>query len=85
MSFSDSNIMIISFFFFKKETRRRRIAGARAAGREGGIIETGKPGERASEIWLEEKRKAGGGFLGVGACRRVRTAATVKLPGKADK
>ena len=48
MSFSDSNIMIISFFFFKKETRRRRIMGARAAGREGGIIETGKPGERAS-------------------------------------
>ena len=34
VSFSDSNIMIISFFFFKKETRRRRIAGARAAGRE---------------------------------------------------
>ena len=48
MSFSDSNIMIISFFFFKKETRRRRIMGARAAGREGGTIETGKPGERAS-------------------------------------
>lgn len=41
--------------------------GARAAGREGGIIETGKPGGRASEIWLEEKRKAASGFLGVGA------------------
>ncbi len=44
--------------------------GARAAGREGGIIETGKPGGRASEIWLEEKRKAASGFLGVGAYRR---------------
>ena len=44
--------------------------GARAAGREGGIIETGKPGGRASEIWLEEKRPAASGFLGVGAYRR---------------
>ena len=56
--------------------------GARAAGREGGIIETGKPGERASEIWLEGKRKAASGFLGVGACRRGRAVATVKRPGK---
>ena len=34
VSFSDSNIMSISFFFFKKETRRRRITGAKAAGRK---------------------------------------------------
>ena len=30
----------------------------------------------------EIERKAGGGFLGVGACRRGRAAATVELPGK---
>ena len=55
--------------------RRRRKKGARAAGREGGIIETGKiktrEARRAGFRDMEErKRKAGGGFLGVGACRR---------------
>lgn len=58
--------------------------GARAAGREGGIIETGKPGGRASEIWLEEKRKAASGFLGVGAYRR-EDGRYGEAAGKADK
>ena len=80
VSFSDSNIMI-TFFLFKKE-KRRCWNGKHHRGKEGGIIETGKPGERASEIWLEGKRKAASGFLGVGACRRGRAVATVKLPGK---
>ena len=69
MSFSDSNIMIITFFLFKKEKRRCRN-GKHHRGKEGGRIETRKPGGRASEIWLEEKRKAASGFLGVGAYRR---------------
>ena len=55
--------------------------GARAAGREGGIIETGKPGGRASEIWLEEKRKAAGGFLGSAAYWREEWPPRGNCPG----
>lgn len=47
VSFSDSNIMIITFFLFKKEKRRCRN-GKHHRGKEGGRIETRKPGERAS-------------------------------------
>lgn len=56
--------------------------GARARGKRRWNYRNGEAGERASEIWLEGKRKAASGFLGVGACRRGRAVATVKLPGK---
>ena len=49
VSFSDSNIMIITFFLFKKEKRRCRN-GKHHRGKEGGRIETRKPGGRASGI-----------------------------------
>ncbi len=58
VSFSDSNIMIITFFLFKKEKRRCRN-GKHHRGKEGGRIETRKPGGRASGIWKKENGKPG--------------------------
>ena len=57
VSFSDSNIMIITFFLFKKEKRRCRN-GKHHRGKEGGRIETRKPGGRASGIWKKENGKS---------------------------
>ena len=80
MSFSDSNIMIITFFLFKKEKRRCRN-GKHHRGKEGGRIETRKPGGRASGIWKKENGKPEAAFS-VLELVCGRTAATVKLPGK---
>ena len=61
--------------------RRRRITGAKAAGRARrlGLIRGSPLGFRDM---VEGKRKAACGFLGVGAFRQGRAAATVKLPEK---
>ena len=71
VSFSDSNIMIITFFLFKKE-KRRCWNGKHHRGKEGGIIETGKPGGRASEIWKKENGKPRAAFSGLELVARGR-------------
>lgn len=80
VSFSDSNIMIITFFLFKKEKRRCRN-GKHHRGKEGGRIKTWKPDGRASGIWKKENGKPRAAFLVFELIGR-RTAATVKLLGK---
>ena len=80
VSFSDSNIMIITFFLFKKEKRRCRN-GKHHRGKEGGRIETRKPGGRASGIWKKENGKQLGAFSVLDLIGGM-TATTVKLPGK---